>query len=165
MEKIFDCSDQQQIASWQPVNDGVMGGCSRSGMQPGPDGTAIFFGEVSFENNGGFASVRCNRLVQPLDRATGLRLRLRGDGKRYKFNLRTDTRLDSINWQVRLDTVANAWQELDFHWSDFRPTRHGHELPETPPLDPAAVVGLGLLIADRQQGPFRLELAWINPLD
>jgi NADH dehydrogenase [ubiquinone] 1 alpha subcomplex assembly factor 1 len=51
-----------------------------------------FAGHVSVENNGGFASVRC----QPCDfgrkEVIAYLLEVRGDGKRYKLNLRTDER-------------------------------------------------------------------------
>jgi len=164
MQTVVDFSDPEQVAAWQPVNDVVMGGCSQSQLRIGAAGTGLFSGRVSFDNGGGFASVRCNRLRQSLTGSSGLRLRFRGDGKSYKFNLRTDTRLDSINWQVRF-TATDAWQEQSFTWAEFRPTRHGRELPETPPLEPAAVVGLGLLIADRQEGEFCLELTWIKTCD
>ena len=46
--------------SWQIVNDGVMGGISSSRMVEA-DGVLNFEGELSLENNGGFASAR--RLV------------------------------------------------------------------------------------------------------
>jgi len=39
------------------VNDGVMGGVSQSGLRHDPQGM-IFEGQVSLENNGGFASMR-----------------------------------------------------------------------------------------------------------
>jgi monofunctional biosynthetic peptidoglycan transglycosylase len=43
----------------------------------------------------------------------------------------------------------------------FAPTFRGRVLSGAPPLDPGAVRRLGLLISDRQAGPFALELAWI----
>jgi len=165
MVKVIDFADNNQVASWQAVNDVVMGGRSSSRLLPTEHGTAVFSGNVSFENNGGFASVRCNSLAFSLDRARGLSIRFAGDGKRYKLNLRTEASLESINWQLRLAGTAGQWQEQQFGWAEFKPTRHGREVPDAPPLDPAAVIGVGLLIADRQEGPFRLELAWIKTLD
>jgi hypothetical protein len=31
-----------------------------------------------------------------------------------------------------------------------------------PPLNPARIVSVGVLISDKQEGPFKLELAWIK---
>ena len=47
--------DLAEIA-WRITNDGVMGGLSRSAVHTA-DGTLVFDGELSRENNGGFASV------------------------------------------------------------------------------------------------------------
>jgi hypothetical protein len=71
---------------WQTVNDGVMGGISSSRMAEA-DGVLSFEGELSLENNGGFASVR--RLVDTdLSQVTGVRLEVRGDQRTYQFRLR-----------------------------------------------------------------------------
>ncbi|HEX5697569.1 MAG TPA: CIA30 family protein, partial [Rhodoferax sp.] len=48
--------------NWQAINDGVMGGVSVSRMRFDSAGFAVFEGEVSLENNGGFASVRAAQL-------------------------------------------------------------------------------------------------------
>ena len=42
----------------------------------------------------------------------------------------------------------------------LRPTVRGDALPG-PPLDPARVREIGLLIADKREGAFRLEVDWI----
>ena len=46
-------------APWQSINDGVMGGVSSGTMTVSPNGL-VLEGELSLENNGGFASVRRN---------------------------------------------------------------------------------------------------------
>ena len=43
---------------WTIVNDGVMGGVSDGRFRITADQTMEFFGTLSLENNGGFASVR-----------------------------------------------------------------------------------------------------------
>ena len=73
---------------WPHINDGVMGGVS-SGAMSAADGYATFRGTVSFDNNGGFSSVRSPAVVRDLSPFDGLVLRVRGDGKRYGFRLKT----------------------------------------------------------------------------
>jgi hypothetical protein len=41
---------------------------------------------------------------------------------------------------------------------EFRPSFRGRAVPDAPPLDPARVRQVGLLIADRQAGPFALAM-------
>ncbi|MHC4830738.1 MAG: CIA30 family protein, partial [Planctomycetota bacterium] len=63
---------------WQTVNDGVMGGRSRGGPQVTDQGTLLFAGEISLENNGGFSSVRTRPKSLALKGYDGLSLRLKG---------------------------------------------------------------------------------------
>ena len=44
---------------WEIITDVVMGGVSQSSMIITPDNTAIFHGELSLENYGGFALMSC----------------------------------------------------------------------------------------------------------
>ena len=55
---LFDFSKPDAAQAWQPVNDGVMGGVSDGRFKITDQGTMEFFGTLSLENNGGFASVR-----------------------------------------------------------------------------------------------------------
>ena len=41
-------------------------------------------------------------------------------------------------------------------------TPAGGILTDVPPLNPAKVASVGLLIADKQDGAFRLEMSWIK---
>jgi len=126
------------------------------------NGVAVFRGEVSLENNGGFASVRS--LPARLDFADcdALVIRVRGDGRRYKFTARTDRSFDSPIYQASLPTKPGEWEELRLPMKDFVPTFRGRVLSGEPPLDPAKVTSVGILISDKQAGPFQLEVAWIK---
>jgi NADH dehydrogenase [ubiquinone] 1 alpha subcomplex assembly factor 1 len=155
---LFDFSDPRSVALWNPIDDGVMGGVSRSQFRHDPAGHAVFAGHVSFENNGGFASVRC----QPCDlgrmEVVAYLLEVRGDGKRYKLNLRTDNGFDGVNYQARLEAPAAIWTTCRLASADFLPSLRGRPVPDAPPLDTARLRQIGLMIADRQEGPFALAV-------
>lgn len=144
------------------VNDGVMGGLSTSQIKPSPDGGAIFSGVVSLENNGGFASVRLSPAVKNLKGHDAFVLRIKGDGKRYKFRARTSQGFDVPSYQAAFATKAGQWQDIRIAFKDFLPTWRGRVLKDRPNLDPAKVTSLGFLISDKQEGPFRLEIAHIK---
>lgn len=50
-------------------------------------------------------------------------------------------------------------------YRDFVPTYRGRILRDVPPIDPGVIRQLGFLIADKVEGPFRLEVDWIKALD
>jgi monofunctional biosynthetic peptidoglycan transglycosylase len=146
--------------AWRRVDDVVMGGRSSSGMVV-EGGVGVFRGVVSLEGGGGFASVRSAPEPHDLSAFDGLVVRVRGDGKRYRFRLRTSRSFDGVSFQAPLEPGAGAWQEVATPFSAFEPVFRGRRVLEHPPLDPGQVQTFGLLIADRQAGPFRLEVAWI----
>ena len=153
---LLDFDDPADAALWHPVDDVVMGGASRSGFEHAQPGIARFHGSVSLEQSGGFASVRTLPRDWDTAGATAFLLRVHGDGKTYKFTIRTDDRFDGIQYQVRFAAAAGEWCEVRLPVSEFVATFRGRKLPFAPSLDPAKVRALGLMISDRQAGAFEL---------
>lgn len=145
---------------WPNIDDAVMGGVSASRMTM-VDGFATFRGEVSFKNNGGFASVRSRPQVRDLSAFEGLVLRVRGDGKRYGFRIRTSDAFDGVSYQAFIQPTADVWQDIEIAFDEMVPVFRGRKVADHPPLDPARVTTLGFIIS-RQEGRFRLDIACIR---
>ena len=96
-------------APWQAIDDRVMGGMSSSRLRFDAAGWAVFDGVVSLQNQGGFASVRAPTRVLARAGVAGYQLNLLGDGRTYKFNLRTDDAGWLYNW-ASVGTVVNVHQ-------------------------------------------------------
>lgn len=146
---------------WQSIDDVVMGGVSRSEMLV-QNGVAVFRGVVSLENGGGFASVRSLPASHDLSRFDGLVLRVKGDGRSYRFRLRTTAAFDGPSYEAPLHTSTTEWEEITLPFASFRPVFRGRPAAECPPLDPSRIRTFGLMISEGQDGPFRLELASIS---
>jgi len=153
---LLEFDDDADCAMWRPVDDVVMGGVSSSAFDRAAPGVARFAGTVSLDRGGGFASVRTTPRDWDTAGATAFVLRVRGDGRTYKFTLRTGDTLDGIQYQARFAPPAGEWTEARLPVADFRPTFRGRTVPGAPPLDPSRVRTLGLMISDRQAGPFEL---------
>ena len=158
---IYNFQTATNPVTWQVVNDGVMGGVSTSEFRV-TNGAAVFQGEVSLANRGGFASVRSLPARHDLAGGEAFVIRVRGDGHRYKFTGRMDPSFDSAIYQASFPTEPGEWTERRLPLNQFVPTFRGRVLPDAPPLDPAKVTSLGFLISDQQAGPFRLEIEWIK---
>jgi monofunctional biosynthetic peptidoglycan transglycosylase len=161
-QTLFDFQAATNSPAWEVVNDDVMGGVSTSQFQVLTNGCAVFSGTVRLENNGGFASVRSAPVRENLADLTAFVLRVRGDGRRYKFSVRTGAGFDTPLYQCSFTTKQGEWEEHRLAFSDFVPTFRGRVLTDVPPLNPAKVNSVGFLIADKQAGPFRLEIGWIK---
>ncbi len=140
---------------WGSLNDNVMGGVSVSGLDvragaPG-ETLAVFKGNVSEENNGGFASVRTRNLEPALDLSTfsGIRLKVKGDGQRFKFTLRDSDAWDAkYQYCLSFDTEPDTWQTIDLPFEEFLPTSRARRLPEgTIPLDRSSIHSLQVMLS------------------
>ncbi|MFZ9858392.1 MAG: CIA30 family protein [Roseiflexaceae bacterium] len=157
--KLVDFSLPNETKAWAPLNDGVMGGVSRSELVATTSGTAIFRGVVSFDNNGGFATVQTN-FVQPINVSAyrGISVRIKGDSKRYGMYLRTNSR--SLVYQATFVTTGE-WQTIQLPFDQFKPTYFGRTVPGDP-IDASIIRSMSVLIEYKQEGPFALEIAHIG---
>ena len=158
---LIDFDDPGDVAQWTPVDDVVMGGVSRSACTQAGPGIARFAGHVSLANSGGFASIRTRPRAWQTEGASAFVLRVRGDGRTYKFTIRTDDGYDGVQYQSRFTPPAAGWHEARLPTESFAATFRGRTVPGAPPLDPGRVRALGLMLSDRQAGTFELLIDWI----
>lgn len=156
------CDFKSICLKWANVNDVVMGGVSDSAMQLTPDGTAVFAGNLSLKNSGGFASVRTVLERRKYADFAGFQIRVKGDGKRYSFRARNDDRFDGVVYKFDFETAPDEWIEIDLPFAGFVPSFRGRTLNDALPLDNANIVQIGLLISNKQEGAFRLEVERIE---
>jgi len=145
-------------AQWQAIDDRVMGGLSSSRLRFDAAGWAVFEGEVSLQNQGGFASVRAPTRVLARAGVAGYQLNLLGDGRTYKFNLRTDDALDGVAYQASFKPPAGTWSEVTVLVAGMTPTYRGRLVPRAPRLQPERVRQVGWMVADGQAGAFALGI-------
>jgi hypothetical protein len=162
---LFDFNSPKTSGTWYSVNDDVMGGVSTSKMILNDDGTATFSGEVSLENNGGFASTRALTGSSSEGNYKGVILRVKGDGKIYNVRFRTSRNFDGYAYQAKINTVEDSWKEYKIPFKDFTPTFRGYALRDKPPLESKDIAQIGLLIADKQPGAFEISVDWIKFYD
>jgi len=162
MQVLFDF--KEPATTWNIIDDGVMGGLSK-GEWAVAEGIGVFEGELSLENNGGFSSVRSDPLDKAPAGATGFRLRVKGDGRRYQFRVRTDGNFDGVSYRAEFATTKDAWQEVTLELKEFAPVFRGNVLKDYPLLSAERVVTVGFLLADKTPGSFRLEVDWIGALN
>jgi len=159
---LFDFADPASVDAWTPIDDSVMGGISRSRLRHDPAGHAVFEGNVSLERNGGFASVRSSPAARGKAGKQCAILEVRGDARRFKLNLLAQDAFDGLNYQATFTPEPDRWQSMRIPLAEFRPTFRGREIAGAPALDPARIRQVGLMIAERQAGPFALAIRRIS---
>lgn len=140
---------------WRITNDDVMGGRSSSRLEARPSGM-LFEGELSRENNGGFASA-LGALSQPLRGFGAIRLTVSGDGRRYQLRLRELREGRSVSWRAFF-TAGGEPSQVTLTPGDFEPVVRGERVVGAPPLEATVIHYLGFMLTDGEPGTFRLQV-------
>lgn len=152
--------------SWYVINDTVMGGVSESEVVDLEDGSVLFRGFLSLDNNGGFVSTRT--LEQPTDwtHNSGIQLRVRGDGRSYIATIRTRYKpLGKVYYRQTFQTVADEESTINLPFEGFEPYAYGRRLYQAPKLTKLLdqIGSAGVMLADKQAGRFQLQIMNLQP--
>jgi monofunctional biosynthetic peptidoglycan transglycosylase len=159
---LFEFTETDAAKQWRTVNDGVMGGVSEGEFKITEAKTLEFFGNLSLENNGGFASVRTRAKKLDLEKGDTLVVMVRGDGREYTLNLYVPRPLVAFSYRATVQTTKDEWIEVKLPLDMFEATSFGRPLRDAGPVDPKEVNALGFLLGDKKAGPFKLEVEWIK---
>lgn len=159
--------------TWGVLDDVVMGGVSESSIRL-VENTALFSGNVSTANSGGFASVRTRNFDPPknLGGYSGIEMRVKGDGKRYKFIVRCESKWDGVGYCYSFDTVYNIWTTVRIPFDALIPVFRAKTLEDGKPFDRDRVYSVQLMLSkfeyDRALNPkfspgfFQLQIEYIK---
>ena len=158
---LTDFTSTSADLGWYVVNDNVMGGRSEGGF--GLEQAELRFTGRTNTNGGGFSSIRTKPLELDLSGHAGIRLHVRGDGRRYTWRLTTAARWRNrqVSYWANFETRNGTWSTVNIPFSSFIPKYRGSQL-DGPTLDPGQITGMGLMIYDNEDGAFELHLASVS---
>jgi len=135
-------------ATWGAVDDVVMGGVSESSICL-INHAALFTGNVSTANSGGFVSVRTRNFEPTLNLSEyeGIELRVKGNGERYKFILRAESKWDGVSYCCSFDTEQERWIDVRIPFTDLIPVFRAKTLKDAPPFNSSQVYALQLMLS------------------
>ena len=158
-EVIMENFDSNNLLNWNIVNDSVMGGRSQATLKLINNTYANFKGYLSLQNNGGFSSIRAY-YPPDLTNVKSIVLKVRGDGRKYNFRIRGNTG----NWASythSFDTVEGEWNEIELKIDDFYPVYRGYTLKNMPQLSEVIIKEIGIMLSDKIEGSFSIDIDWI----
>ena len=162
LRPVLDFAGPEAAQKWQAVNDGVMGGVSVGRFRITDTGTLEFFGTLSLENNGGFASVRTKPTDLDIKAGDTIVVRVKGDGRDYMLNLYTKSRRRAFSYRAPLPTTKDEWAEVRVPLADFIPTAFGRRVQGMGPVKPSQINSLGFMLADKKPGKFQMQVDWVK---
>ncbi|MBU2114388.1 MAG: CIA30 family protein [Gammaproteobacteria bacterium] len=151
-------SDYQHFERIMLVHDTVMGGRSSGAVIRQSDNAVLFSGNLSLDNNGGFASAEF-KLVRPINsiNSTALRLNAVADSRTYQLRLKTPSIPQGIAYVAEFTTQPSVQSYL-FSLDMFSGRYRGNPIVNLPPLSFADVTHISIMLADKTAGPFHIAL-------
>lgn len=146
---------------WRIVNDGVMGGLSSSKAVVNDD-KIIFSGNVSLENNGGFASLRSPVKDYNFSKFTGLEIKLKTDGKRYSISMKETTYFNGYFYTASFETKEDEWITIKLPFDQFKLYYFGRRMNSDSEIPLDKIKEISFLIGDKQAGEFKTEIDYIK---
>lgn len=156
---IFDFEQNSDLSNWQVVDDVVMGGRSAGQCAINTEGNAVFRGQISLENNGGFSSLRYRFAEKKVDQYSKAVIRLKGDGNRYQFRIKSNQN----DWHSYISyfQTTGDWQTIEIPLSEMYPTFRGRRLDQ-PNYPGESLAEVAFLIGNKKEQNFNLEIDWIG---
>lgn len=151
--------DKAKQTKWYVTNDDVMGGISTSSMIHNTSENAVFSGEVSTENNGGFAMTRMRVNVKLDDKKAKIVLRVKGDGKKYQLRLKADR--STRFWYIQSFQTNGKEQEIEIPLTSFYPSFRGYRL-NLDNFSSQTIKEIAILIGNKTNEKFKLEVEKIS---
>jgi monofunctional biosynthetic peptidoglycan transglycosylase len=68
----------------------------------------------------------------------------------------------AFSYRSMIQTRKDEWIEVKLPLDKFVATSFGKPVNDARPMDAQEVNGLGFLLADKNAGPFKLEVEWIK---
>ncbi|MEI8019726.1 MAG: CIA30 family protein [Schlesneria sp.] len=159
---LFDFSGADSAKEWQTINDGVMGGVSDGKFKITNEKTLEFYGTLSLENNGGFASVRTRAKQLGLEKGDFIVAKVQGDGREYTLNLYVNKPLIAFSYKATVQTKKDERIEIRVPLDKFEATSFGRVVKDEGPVDPKEVNSLGFMLSDKKAGSFKMEIESIQ---
>ncbi|MCR9152566.1 MAG: CIA30 family protein [Bacteroidetes bacterium] len=160
---LYDFNAKNSDAQWRVVDDVVMGGRSAGNFEINEEGHGHFYGAVSLENNGGFSSIRYTLdSPRPIDNAKKVLLKVKGDGKRYQFRIKSKRR-DYYSYIAYFET-SGEWENIELELNDFYPSFRGRKL-DLPNFDQDQIEEISILIANYKAEEFDLLIDKLDLID
>ena len=150
---IFDFDKNSDIQDWIIVDDVVMGGRSLGSFKLSEAGAAVFEGNISLENNGGFSSVRYRFDEIKLKKHTRIVIKLKGDGKKYQFRLKN--KAENYYSYISSFSTTGDWQEIEIPLKDMVPSFRGRKLDQ-PNFSHGSIEEIAFLIGNKKPEKFKL---------
>lgn len=154
--------EHKESPQWMAINDTVMGGRSQGELSTNQNSFA-FKGSISFENNGGFASVRGPFQETNLSDYSTVEIRYKTTGQSFALTLENYRPFYMPYYKKTLPNSNGNWKTVTLQLKDFKAYRLGEEtgdkLSKTILKE---IIRIGFINGEKKEGAFSLEVDYVS---
>jgi hypothetical protein len=161
--KIDFGNDATVATEWVVISDNVMGGISTSSAVY-TSTSVILSGDISLANYGGFSSIKTKFRPFDLSKFKGVKIRFKSRNQTFAFTLEDSRNWTQPNYKSTFSSKSvDKWEEVTLNFSEFKeyvvgePTGNAMDLRRL-----SNIVRIGFITNDKKQGPFTLEVDYIE---
>ncbi|WP_239022001.1 CIA30 family protein [Pontimicrobium aquaticum] len=159
MNTIYNFKESKSVQDWYIVDDRVMGGLSKGNIKISDSGTAIYYGDVTTANNGGFSSLRHQFKSKNVSNYKAVVIRLKGDEKTYQFRIKSN--INQRYSYVSSFKTNREWETIIIPFENFVPQFRGYRV-NVPKYDGKQMQEIAFLLGNKLNESFQLEIESIN---
>ncbi|MBU3699648.1 MAG: hypothetical protein FGM33_06505 [Candidatus Kapabacteria bacterium] len=153
--------DQSQ--EWVLLSDNVMGGVTKSNLTY-TSNSVVLTGDISFRNFGGFSSIKTKYRAVDLSAYKGVKIRFKSVDQKFAFTLEDSRNWTQPNYKCKFASrKADSWEEATLYFRDF--TEYVIGEPTGAGMDASVlkeIVRLGIITDEKKEGPFSIEIDYVE---
>ena len=160
----FDFGNEKgNVKTWFTITDNVMGGVSTSKLAQ-KESSILFSGNISFDNNGGFASFRSGFGKYDLSDYNAVRIKFKSENQKFALTLDNSRNWWEPNYKYEFQSEQSSdWKTVNFNLSDFHEEiigrKSGNKINKGILKN---ICQIGIITNDKKEGPFTLEIDYIE---
>jgi len=156
-------TEKNNSKDWYSLTDNVMGGVSSSKLSYNKE-SVLFSGNISFKNNGGFASLRSNFGKYNLSVYSEVRIRFKSENQKFALTLENSNRWWGPNYKYEFQSEQKTdWKTVTFRLSDFHEEIIGRKTGNKISKDVLKeILRIGIITNDKKEGNFSIEIDYIE---
>ena len=171
---LWDFKDPKTLDEWMFASDRELTGSSWMQFERSSNGRAVLHGDLSTAVpvgtdyiKSGYSAIQSRKLdsdmfsrgVWDLYEYDAFEIKLRGDGRKYIAFLTMDGSMDEDVWHHFIYTRGGPyWETVTLPFKDFLFTSRGYIQDKEYFFATSLIKTIGILLTDRIDGPFRLEI-------
>lgn len=159
---LLDFGTNKNSPQWTAINDTVMGGRSQGSVSFNQNSLS-FQGSISFDNNGGFASVRGPFQASDLSAYTAVEIRYKTTGQAVALTLENHRPFYMPYYKKTLPNSAGNWETITLSLAEFKAYRLGKATGDLLSKEVLKdIIRIGFINGEKKEGAFSLEVNYIS---